>query len=557
MYSLGVVLYELLTGEKPYRIETGDPEELLRVVCEKDPDRPSTRAAGLGGDLDAIVLCAMRKEPLLRYASAEHLSEDIRRYLEGRPVLARRGTFSYRTGKFARRHRLGLAAVALLALALGGGVAATLREARRARRAEARAERRFNDVRRLANSFLFEFHDAIRDLPGTTAARALVVTRALEYLDSLARESEGDRTLRRELAEAYRRVGDVQGNPFMANLGDLRGAVASYGKAIALLEPGIGSADATDAERATLATAYLVGGGLRLNEGKPQAALDMAKKGLALRQALAARAPGDAGRQMDLAQAWQYVAYDATAAGKKEEAAAALAAQAAILEARRQADPSDRSVRRSLGQNLFLSADVLQNAGDSALALDKYREAAKLQEELVREDPASVSYRRDLAWSYTEIGDVQLALSNTAAALEEYWRALAVFEALAAADAKSTDPVFGIASSHHNAGEALARLGRSREALAEFRRARPGYETVVAVAPSNAWISGILAMLYVRTADLESNTDRDSACQLYRKAQALFESIAAGSALPSDRQALFDRAKAQAAGCATVGTGGS
>ena len=553
VYSLGVVLYELLTDQKPYRIETGDPEELLRVVCESDPDRPSTRAAGLGADLDAIVLRAMRKEPSSRYASAEHLSEDIRRHLEGQPVLARRGTLTYRAAKFARRHRVGLAATVLLALALAGGIAATLREAGRARRAEARAERRFNDVRRLANSFLFEFHDAIRDLPGTTAARALVVTRALEYLDSLAKESEGDRALRRELAEAYRRVGDVQGNPFMANLGDLRGAVASYGKAIALLEPAVASPDASDEERATLATAYLAGGGLLLSEGNPRPALEMAKKGLALRQALAARAPGDARRQMDLSQAWQYVAFDARAAGRKEEAAAALAAQAAILEARRRADPTDRGVRRSLGQNLYLSAEALKNAGDGAGSLDAYRKAAKIQEDLVREDPSSVTYRRDLAWSHIETGNLEIALENPAAALEEYRSALAMFEALAAADARSTDPVFGIALARHNAGEALVKLDRAAEALGEYRRARTCYEAVVAAAPSNAWASGMLATLYVRTAELEARTDRAASCQLYARAVALFGSLAAGGSLPPDRKEQFERARAQFAACPDAG----
>ncbi|MGE5414806.1 MAG: serine/threonine-protein kinase, partial [Syntrophomonadaceae bacterium] len=237
VYSLGVVLYELIADEKPYRIETGDPADLVRLVCEQDPDRPSTRAPNLSGDLDAIVMKAMRKEPERRYASAAALSEDVGRYLDGLPVEARRGSTAYRARKFVRRHRVGVAATILIVAALAGGILATLSEARRARAAEARAERRFNDVRKLANSFLFEFHDAIRDLPGATAARALVVRRALEYLDSLSRESSGDRALRRELAEAYRRVGDVQGNPFMANLGDVDGAATSYGKAIALLEP--------------------------------------------------------------------------------------------------------------------------------------------------------------------------------------------------------------------------------------------------------------------------------------------------------------------------------
>jgi tetratricopeptide (TPR) repeat protein len=551
VYTLGVVLYELLAGQRPYHIATLEPEELLRLVCEEDPERLSAVAPSkdLGGDLDAIVALAMRKEPGRRYSSAAALSEDIGRHLDGLPVLARKGTTTYRAGKFLRRHRFGVAAAMLVLAALAGGLWTTLREARRARAAEARAERRFNDVRRLANSFLFEFHDAIRDLPGSTAARALVVTRALEYLDGLSRESSGDRALRRELAEAYRRVGDVQGNPFMANLGDLDGAITSYQKSIALLEPGVAGSDATDEERATLATAYLGGGGLRLSEGKPLVALAMARKGLALRVALAAHAPGDAARQMELSQAWQYVAFDANAAGRTEEGAKALAAQAAILEERFRADPSDRAVRRSLGQNLFLSAGVLHRAGDDAGALEEYRKAERLQEDLVRDDPASVTYRRDLAWLHTEIGSIRFTRSGAADALAEYLRALALFESLAAADPRSTDPVLGVAMSHHNAGLALAKLGRRREALDAFATARTAYEGIVRASPSNAWVSGILGSLYVHCADLEAETDPASACRSYRQAIATFAPIAAGVGLDPERQTDLDRARERVAAC--------
>ena len=100
VYSLGVILYELVADEKPYRIESSDPAELVRLVCERDPERPSTRAAGLSGDLDAIVLKAMRKEPERRYPSAAALSDDLGRFLDGRPVEARRGSTSYRARKF-------------------------------------------------------------------------------------------------------------------------------------------------------------------------------------------------------------------------------------------------------------------------------------------------------------------------------------------------------------------------------------------------------------------------------------------------------------------------
>ena len=119
VYSLGVVLYQLLTGRKPYRLKTGTSEEISRAIIEQQPIRPSTAIAKsngsskpqtppkvLRGDLDNIMLMALRKEPDRRYQSVEQFSEDIRRHLESVPVIARRDTFGYRTAKFIRRNAM-------------------------------------------------------------------------------------------------------------------------------------------------------------------------------------------------------------------------------------------------------------------------------------------------------------------------------------------------------------------------------------------------------------------------------------------------------------------
>ena len=119
-----------------------------------------------------------------------------------------------------------MAAAALVAASLVGGIAATSRQARIAEANRQRAERRFEDVRQLANSFLFEFHDAIKDLPGSTPAREIVVRRGLEYLDRLAAEAQGSPSLQLELASAYEKVGDLQGALGAANLGQTPAAHA-------------------------------------------------------------------------------------------------------------------------------------------------------------------------------------------------------------------------------------------------------------------------------------------------------------------------------------------
>ena len=562
VYSLGVVLYELVSGQKPYRIETNDPQELVSVVCERDPARPSTHGSGISPDLDAIVLKAIRKEPERRYPSVEALSADIGRYLDGRPVQARRGTATYRIGKFVRRHRVGVAAAAIVLVALAGGVWATLAEARRARAAEARAEKRFNDVRKLANSFLFEFHDAIRDLPGATPARALLVRRALDYLDDLARESAGDRSLVRELAEAYQKVGDVQGNPYQANLGDVKGALDSYRKAVALLEPVVRSGHPTASEQATLAGAYLIGGGIQLVAGDPKAAVGMSEKGLALQRELSEREPGDAKRQMDLARAWQFHGFNLSAARRGAEASRAYEVQASILRARLKADPSDRAAQRGLGQNLYLSGQQLESLGDLDRALAAFQESVRIQEDLLAAQPSSVQLQRDVIWVRTSLGNHFVLRKDFRTAIQEYERTLELSRAMAAADPQNTDPRLTMAMSLHNLGEAVVRSGELSEALARFAEAKRLYEANFAPGSANTYAAGMLAALYVDAADsLEAARQKSavvkpdvlralgSPCDLYRRSVAAFERLQAVRQLEPDKEDEFAHARSALGRC--------
>ena len=239
VYSLGAILYHLLAGCPPHKLAQMSPGQMEHTVTSEQPVRPSAVASApqphrLAGDLDNIVLMALRKEPQRRYPSAEALAEDIRRHLDGRPVLARPATVTYRTAKFVRRHWWGVAAGCVIATCLVLGLAAALYEARLARH-------RYRDVRQLASRFLFDFDDSIASLPGATHSRELVVQTGLIYLDRLYKDSGGDVDVMAELAAAYSKIGDVQGNPSMPSLGRTNDALASYARSRELWEKVVGA----------------------------------------------------------------------------------------------------------------------------------------------------------------------------------------------------------------------------------------------------------------------------------------------------------------------------
>jgi serine/threonine protein kinase len=235
VYSLGVNLYELLTGSRPYETDSKNIGEIIKAVCETEPVRPSawrdteTRRRGdteknrsltasprrfipasqLKGDLDNIILKALRKEPERRYSSVEQFSEDIRRQLEGLPVTASKDTWNYRASKFIQRNRISVAAAALIFLSLIGGLATTLWQNRIARQERERAERRSENLRKISNSMVSEIERAIRDLPGSMPARKLLLDRAVEQLDALAAESDRDNKLKLELAWTYQNLSSL------------------------------------------------------------------------------------------------------------------------------------------------------------------------------------------------------------------------------------------------------------------------------------------------------------------------------------------------------------
>ena len=216
------------------------------------------------------------------------------------PVLARPDTFGYRAGKFVRRNRVPVAAGALVVLALVGGTIATAYQARQARAAQARAERRFADVRKLAHTVLFDYHDAIKDLRGARPVRERLVHDALGYLDGLAREVEDDPSLQRELAAAYRRVGDLQASD--PSGGDTEGAARSYAKALAISEALL-RADSSPAARRDVAAAALALGAVVWERGNLAEGLAHAQRARALLEPLVAAAPHDTDLRLQLSTA--------------------------------------------------------------------------------------------------------------------------------------------------------------------------------------------------------------------------------------------------------------
>ncbi len=213
IYSLGALLYRLLTGVSAHKFERTSAEAITSAICEGKITPPSKLNPELRGDPETILMKALRLEPQERYATIDQFADDLENYLELRPIRARKGDSWYHARKFLRRHWLPCATAAIATIALTTGLAYANHEA-------AIAQQRFMEVRRLANK-LFDIDNEVRKQPGNTKARQLIVDTSLDYLSRLSKDAQRDPDLALEVGNAYMRVARVQGVPISSNLGQL------------------------------------------------------------------------------------------------------------------------------------------------------------------------------------------------------------------------------------------------------------------------------------------------------------------------------------------------
>ncbi|HVQ39722.1 MAG TPA: protein kinase, partial [Pyrinomonadaceae bacterium] len=515
IYSLGVLLYKLLTGHHPYRAKKNLAKEIERVVCEQEPERPSTMVSRhgdgptsngaskdtvtpatvskdrdtepgklrrmLGGDLDNIVLMALRKEPQRRYLSVEQFAEDIRRHLEGLPVVARKDTLVYRTEKFIRRHKVGVAAAALVVLTLIAGIVGTAWQARLARTQRARAEQRFNDVRRLANSFMFEIHDSVQNLPGSTSTRQLLVTRAIEYLNSLAQEAHDDPSLQRELVAAYIRIGNVQGNPNNANLGDTAGAMQSYRQALKIAGQ-LAAGNSGDAQaRRSLGVIREKMSDVQSATGDIPGAVDSAQSAWTAFKALADSDPGNGASQQSLAIShvkFGDVLGNPNFPNNKDQAGSLrnYLSSLAILQTLDKSDPNNPKTQRLLALVYERIGTMHELQGNIISARDNYLESQTIRQWLATSTPENTEATRDLAIAHEKIGNVMIAMGNLPAALVSRRRSLEIFSQLEKSDPGNVQARQSLAISYMHLGELFGdpdspNLDQPAEAIKNYRAA--------------------------------------------------------------------------------------
>jgi non-specific serine/threonine protein kinase/serine/threonine-protein kinase len=545
VYSLGVILYELLSGRRPYKVPTGSFLELARVISEREPAplsqagaQSTVEQAGkrgvspgqlrrqLAGDLERIAAKALAKDARIRYGDVRELAGDLRRHLEGRPVLARAATLRYRAVKLVRRHKVAAPLVASAALLIIGFGATAWWEARR-------AERRFQEVRGLAHSVLFELHDAIEKLPGSTAARELLVRRALEYLQNLSREAGSNAGLQREVAIGYERVAVVQGFLGESNLGRVGAALDSFQKSEDILDR-LRQRNPSDRSLLhdyrrvlnELAVAYGSSGNFQKSE-------ETARKSVAAAESDVRAAPADAFAIANLATADGVLADKFT---DQEQYTQAIPLRQKTEElARRVVElkPGDVESARNLALAEKKLGALLGVTRRYEECRQEYERARDIDEQRCARFPTDLHSKLDLSYDYSDLGWVTARMGAFDDALVSHRRALALREEAAKADPNDNRAAVAVASSTDRIGVVLHKKGDLGGSLAELQSAAALYEKI-ANRPAPDWAT-VRSLAEVRVDIAETLVDmgaRRRAADEYRKARELYESLKARGVLP-------------------------
>ncbi|MBV8897805.1 MAG: serine/threonine protein kinase [Acidobacteriaceae bacterium] len=394
VYSLGVLLYELLSGRYPYGGRQSSAAA-MRAYLEQSPIPLRTQNSDIPADLENIVMMALRKEPERRYATVDAFCRDIQAFLDGFPVQAGPDTFLYRFGKFSRRNRWAMIAgsVAIAAVAVSGVM--IWREKRQ-------AEMRFQQLRQLAHSVVFELDDAILDLPGSSHARELLISRGLQYLNGLARSRNTDPGLTFELAQAYMKIAGAQGDLQQANVGDEAGAFASYTKARGML---VGLRSREPDNRAVELNLALVDediASLAPRTGNGDAG-NLRRESVALFEDIA-RTETASGNSKNLALAHFYLALAKTDEHQYRDALPLWQQSLSEYQLLSSHDKNPSEDQRNIGLVEKHIASVYFALADYQRSLEYDRKAVATDEQRLRDSPQNPTAHMDLSFDLVELG---------------------------------------------------------------------------------------------------------------------------------------------------------
>jgi eukaryotic-like serine/threonine-protein kinase len=518
IYALGLVLYELLCGRRAFQTDNQSEHGVAMAVLQTDPDRPSNhlrrghKQSGqpndtvinsihlvskqrsdtpnklwrrLAGDLDAIVMKAIRKEPKERYESAHQLAEDLRHQLKSEPIQARKGNTRYLVRKFIVRHKVPVAAAIAVSLSLVIGLAIAIHEAHIAHANELRAQQHYDDVRRLANSLMLEINDSIADLPGSTPARKLIIQRAQEYLQSLSKESANDPALLRELVTAYTKLADIQGRVTQNNLGDPSGALQNYRTATALMEISASLGPQSPESKRQLASSYNnLASGL-LSVGSRKESLNYAQKALEIIEPLVNGHLDDTQARYTLGKTFETLAAFYRSQPDYDQALDYYRKSYAVYEQLLKVTPDNASLQQDLSYSHKHIGAILIMQKKLAQALKHYQAALSIDEEQLALDPDNANRRFNITFTYDDIGYIFGIQDNIEAAIEYYRKTLTIRSALVLADPQNARARTGLAYTLHNLGYYLVKAKDYTGAVNANKKALVIYEDLARISPAS------------------------------------------------------------------------
>lgn len=484
VYSLGVTLYELLTLEVPF--EGQNRQQLLGQISNDEPRSPRRVNPAIPADLETIVLKSIAKAREHRYATAQELADDLRRFLEGRPTLARRPTLADRVSKWARRHQAAVwsGAVLMAVTMVGLGVATWLMHGERAKTAAAleRSEAHYRQARRAVDRFATRHAEQLASLPGAERLRQELLGDTLEYYQEFIGQAIDDPTLRPELAATHFRAAGIA-----EQLGDRARARTAYEQSRQLFEQLAGQHPKEAKHRADLALCHNNLGLLASKEGKTEEAEQAYRRAIALQSELTETASDEAQRaafRSDLALSYGNLALLQAQAGRASEAEGSYQAAIGALTRLTAEHPHETRYLARLATT-YNNLSLLYAKSEPAKAEQFCRQGLQIQRQLVSGRPGVPACEADLALSYNNLGALAGAAGRPKESETSYQEAIAIQRRLVQRAPAVVEFRRDLAISHNNLGRLRSQSRDPARARESFREARAIAENLVRDCPSD------------------------------------------------------------------------